>query len=167
MDGYVNHAYVGNRTVIDIDEKKSTFEATDGKISGKLEGTLTKEYSGKTDTFNITVNPVSFSQDFISPIVVFESPTAPLPDAPDYYCNKDYAWIKKNWRPGPAQKPKYILVDNKLIPATIADSGGSVTITYTDVYGDADNLLVKTAHIIILPNNQIFKQERIKHIATE
>ena len=60
MDGYVQHANVGSRSKIEIDEEKSSFVVADGKITGTLEGDITQEYKGKTDQFSIQLNDVPF-----------------------------------------------------------------------------------------------------------
>lgn len=75
MDGYVQHAYVGNKTIVDIDESKSTFNAKDSRLTGKLEGTITKEYSGKTDRFSINLNSIPFYKDGVSPLAIFTTPS--------------------------------------------------------------------------------------------
>lgn len=59
-DGYVQHANVGRRSIIDIDEANSNFEVADNKITGIAKGSITKEYQGNTDNFQLNLNNIPF-----------------------------------------------------------------------------------------------------------
>ena len=59
-DGYVQHANVGRRSIIDIDEANSNFEVAGDKITGIVKGSITKEYQGNTDNFQLNLNNIPF-----------------------------------------------------------------------------------------------------------
>lgn len=59
-DGYVQHAFIGRQSVIDIDEANSNFEVADNKITGTVKGSITKEHTGNTDIFQLNLNNIPF-----------------------------------------------------------------------------------------------------------
>ena len=138
MDGYIQNAHIGNKTVIDIDEKTSKFTKSNGKIKGTLSGTITKElgfaeYVGETDKFSIDLNDVYITDKQGANVTVkFSSIGGDSPySTKDYNCNLTYAELKKHapssWMTE-GDNQIVISVDNHLYNATI----------YSDPEDDAD-----------------------------
>lgn len=59
-DGYIERAFTGKRSIINIDEANSGFEVSSNTIAGSVEGTITKEYSGNVDKFLLNINNIPF-----------------------------------------------------------------------------------------------------------